>query len=85
MLFKLKAIVPLGKYSHNAIVPSPVDKYQMWINDMYLHKTMVNNKMSYHIASGRHVSDELVLLTQDELDELSPEFLQYFEVLEHKQ
>lgn len=84
MLFKLRAKVPLGKYSDNAIIPNPVNKHQLWIRDMYLHKAMINGSMSYHIASGRHVSDELVLLTQDELDKLSPEFLQYFEVLEHK-
>lgn len=85
MLFKLRAKVPLGKYSDNAIIPYPVNKHQLWIKDMYLHKAMITGTMSYHIASGRCKDDELVLLSKDELDELSPEFLQYFEVLEHEQ
>lgn len=82
-LFKLQAMIPLGKHSHSAMIPSPINKFQVWIKDMYLHTSIVNGEQSYHIASGTCEDDELVVLTQNELDKLSPEFLQYFEVLEH--
>lgn len=84
MLYKLRAKVPLGELKVTANVPEPINAVQSWVTGMFLYTTIFSGEQRYFISSGSNPKDELTLLTEEELSELSSEFLEYFEVLEHK-